>query len=167
MNRAFLFVSVVLAVIAVIINQSYFDAPFPSDFKQGAYNLLLKAEEDIAEGNSETAIEKLKIAMMRANRCGRRGVFERIKTRFATSGRQIIEFDRQNALKMLCAYALFAADFNKTATQIESYVLNKTKGEITSFSYPLVYKNGSRTFWLESPKKAPIFLYRKLEPEAE
>lgn len=152
---------------AVVFNQDSYDKPFPQDFMQGAYNILKAAEESVNQNKIDEAIEKFKIAMMRANRCGRKGVFQRIKTRLATLGYQMAESDPQNATKFLCAYSLLSADFDKTATQTESYILIKSKGKITKFTYPIVYKNGKRTFWLESPKPAPIFLYRKLDPETE
>ncbi len=167
MKKLFSFFTVVISLFAIIINFNYFDRPFPQDFANGAYNILLKAEEYVLKGRVDEAVECFKIAMMRSKRCGRNGVYERIKTRLATAGCEIIEKEPQSALNLLTAYSLFAKNFDKTATVVESFVLNKSKGKLTTFSYPLIYKNGKRTFWLESPKISPIFLYRKLPQETE
>ena len=144
-----------------------FDTPFPPDFQQGGYNILLQAEKEIEEKKIESAIENFKIAFMRAFRCGRKGVAIRIKTRLATAGFELAETDPESASLFLRAYSLFSEDFEKTATLTESFILNKSRGKISSFRYPLVYKNGSRTFWLDAPQCAPIFIYRMLDPQTE
>jgi hypothetical protein len=152
---------------AIAINLSIYDLPFPSDFRQGAYATLRTAEEALKEGNADRAIDDFRVAIMRATRCGRRGVFERIRTRLATAGYDKCENDPVLASKLLCAYALLSPDFDNTSNKIESYVLLKSKGKVSQFEYPLVIQGGNRTFWLECPKEAPIFIYSKLATAQE
>lgn len=167
MNKVLFLISLFLSIMAIVFNHSSYDRPFPQDFVQGAYNILKTAEECVIQNKIDDAIETYKIAMMRSHRCGRKGVYQRIKTRLATLGYEMAESDPQKAAKFLCAYSLFSSDFDTTANKIENYLLIKSKGKVANFTYPLVYKNGTRTFWLESPKVAPIFLYKRLDPETE
>jgi hypothetical protein len=154
-----------LAILSIFINLSKFNLSFPPDFRQGAYSILLDAESEISNNRTDDAIEDLKIAMMRAYRCGRKGVFERIKIRLATSGHSLVDKNPEGASHLLAAYSLFGRDFDKSATKTENFILEKTKGKICKFEYPIIYKDGKRTFWLDSPKTAPLFFYSKLKSD--
>lgn len=167
MNRILFCVLLLLALLSVFINLSKFDLSFPPDFRQGAYSILLDAESEISNNSIDDAIEHLKIAMMRAYRCGRKGVFERIKIRLATSGHSLVDKNPEGASHLLAAYSLFGKDFDKSATKTEGFILEKTKGKICKFEYPIIYKDGKRTFWLDSPKTAPILVYRRFKSDVE
>jgi hypothetical protein len=167
LNRVIFFICLLLAIVSIFINLQKFNLSFPPDFRQGAYSILLKAENELSSSKIDAAIEDFKIAMMRAYRCGRKGVFERIKIRLATSGHSLIDKDAEGASRLLIAYSLFGRDFDKSATKTEGFILEKTKGKIWKFEYPLIYKDGKRTFWLDSPKTAPLFFYSKLKSDDE
>lgn len=164
--RKYLFIlTIFLIVLSVVLNLSIFDIVFPGDFRQGAYHILLEAEEKLKNNKIEEAIRDFKIAIMRANRCGRKGVSERIKIRLATAGKEKVEEKNYEGAKLFYAYALLQKDFEVAATKVEAYLLKVTKGEMNRFQYPIIIDKGKRNFWLELPKKAPIFLYRKLDNE--
>jgi hypothetical protein len=148
MKKLLLFFFCITSIAAIAINLSIYDLPFPSDFRQGAYGILITAELALKEGNADKAIDNFRIAIMRATRCGRRGTFERIRARLATAGYDKCEEDPILASKLLCAYALLEKDFDNASNKVENFILFKSKGKVSQFEYPLIIKGGERTFWL-------------------
>ena len=159
--------AIVLAIITLSINLGMPASARPADFRNGAYRCLLAAEKAFSDGRAGEAVGHFRMALMRAYRCGRRGVAERVKVRLATAGVEIADTDLDSAFCLLSAYALVSQDFDTSADNVESFVLLKSRGKITSFEYPLILEGGGRTFWLEPPTVAPVFIYRMFEDELE
>ena len=158
---------VFLSVLAAAVNSTVYDLTFPSDFRNGAYGILLDAEKALTDKDTAEALELFKIGMMRAGRCGRNGIVTRIKTRLATAGYRIADEDPVSASRLLCAYALVSRDFESTSEKVENVLLTKSRGRLTRFEYPLVIKGGKQTFWLDQPRTAPVYLYSLLDPGYE
>lgn len=158
---------VLLSISSAVVNSSVHDLPFPSDFRNGAYGILLEAETALKDKDPARALELFKIGIMRAGRCGRNGVVTRIRSRLATAGCRIAEDDPVSASGLLCAYALLSKDFETSAGKVENFLLVKSRGGMTKFDYPLIIKGGKRSFWLDHPRTAPVFLYSLLDPEYE
>ena len=159
--------SILLALSALVAGQSVFDPSNPGDFRQGAYVILVEAERNLEKGDALAALKKFKIAFMRANRCGRKGVASRIRTRLASAGCDLMTADPAAASKLLAAYSLLSDDFDAAAGKTEDLLLRLTGGRMTRFDYPLIIDGGARTFWLEQPKAAPVFVYSRMDPARE
>ncbi len=156
-----------MAVIALVTNLGMKASQRQADFSNGAYRCLLAAEKAVSEGRAGEAVGHFRTALMRAYRCGRRGVAERVKIRLATAGVEVADSDLDSAFSLLSAYALVAQDFDAAADSVENFVLLKSRGKITSFEYPLILEGGGRTFWLEPPTAAPVFIYRRFDDAYE
>lgn len=167
MRIAMMMLLVAMSAVAVIANFHVFEKPYPPDFRQGAYSILCTAEKALVSGDAKGAAAGFKTGMMRAERCGRKGVAARIRNRFATAGFELASKEPAKAFELLKCYVLTAEDFDGTASKVENYILEKTSGRFCEFEYPLVESGGERTFWMDPARRAPVFLYSKLEADRE
>ena len=157
--------AVVLAGLAVVLHLPALDPPVGlTDFSQGAYRPLLRAEAELAAGHAGQALAAYQVAAMRAIRCGRDGVFDRIRLRLGSAGRQLAEKNRAGAWSLLSRYALWSQNFDAESRTVESWLLTRP-GWGPEFAYPVVLEDG-RTVWNDKPQWVSLGVPEKiLSPE--
>ena len=134
-------------------------------FGQGAFVSLLRAEEAVKEQHPGKALEDFHSALLRAKREDRQDLANRILLRMGGAGKEMASRSLESGWPLLSQAALLSPDFSSWAARTEQWLL-ETGLSTGRFEYVIVNKNGVAEAWGIRPQKAPLWLYRKLSPDA-
>lgn len=154
--------SALLALLAGVAILSGFRSearPANGDFAQGAYAILLRAEDALREGRYAEARAAFYAAYLRAVKYGKPGVENRIRNRMAGAGMDLCGRGVAEGWEFLALYALWSDSFGTNSARVEDWYLREV-GSAERFTYILV-RGDARTAWGDYGRKVPLwFLFR-------
>lgn len=154
----------ILVALAVLLHLPALDATtVNTTFAQGAYIPLIRAEQDLKQGQTTRAMEAFQLAAMRAHRAGDKAVFQRIRWRMGDVGRTFAGKDFKKAWPLLARYALWSGDFDRDARRVEAWTLS-TFHKPTVFDYPIILST-RHTVWNTRPRQVSLWVPRRFLPK--
>lgn len=127
---------------------------------QGGLAPLVAAERAVASGDATSALASFQVALGRARRENARDVFERVRWRVASAGRELMAKDPAAGWSLVAPACLLAPDFSVASEAAEGWCLGTGRSG-PSFEYPLIGDDG-QSVWRTGADRMPLWLLRRL-----